>query len=316
MTRVSRWHPLGLAMALATSPVAAADGPDKPMPMIEVPAKHRLIEGIATDGETVWLSSVVDRDILVWRRGKRMRVMAMPPHTARPLGLAYDATRRWIWIATDCPRIAASDACTGGGLIAIDRRGRLKASLSPGGTPHFGDVSVADGIVQVSDSSTGAVYACRGACDILETIVPIGVGRSAQSSVRYDGGRLLLVADYGAGITRIDASGARTLIAREDGRPLRGVDGLVRAGAWFIAVQNSQSPGLVLAFRLAEDGAHLKDLQVLAAGADLPEPTQIAVRGSQILVVADAQWAAYDADKPVDRPLQHATRILALPVPR
>ncbi len=302
--------------ALAAAALPSADSPTKPTTLIEVPATHRLIEGIATDGETIWLSSVIDRQILVWKGGKLVKVFAMPTGTARPLGLAYDARRHWLWIATDCPRLAASDPCTGGGLIAIDRRNRIKARLLPEGEAHFGDVSVDAGVVHVSDSSNGAVYACRDACRALETVIPVGVGRSAQSSVRYAAGQRLLVADYGAGIGSIGVNGKRTPIVREDGRLVRGVDGLARAGAWFIAVQNSQSPGIVFAFRLAADGTHMTDLQTLVAGADVPEPTQIAVSGKRILVVADAQWAAYDAGKPGDRPAQHATRIIALPVPR
>ncbi len=306
-----------LAAALAISAPQADDAPPKSSIVLEVPATHRLIEGIATDGETIWLSSVVDRRILVWRGAKMVRVLKMPRGTARPLGLAFDASRDWIWIATDCPRIVASDPCSGSALIAIDRRGRLKANLRlAGADPHFGDVSVDQGTVHVSDSMNGAVYACRGDCRALDVVVPVGVGRSAQSTVRYDDGRRLLVADYSAGIASVDATGVRTPIVREDGRPLRGVDGLVGAGDWMIGIQNSQSPGVVLAFRLAADGQHMAALHVLAGGPDYPDPTQLAVSGNRLLIVADAQWAAYDAAKPDGRPAQHVTRILSVPIPK
>lgn len=306
-----------LVAALAISTSSVEDAPPKPVIVLEVPATHRLIEGIATDGKTIWLSSVVDRRILTWRGAKLVQILKMPHGTARPLGMAFDASRNWIWIATDCPRIVASDPCSGGALIAIDRRGKLKARLRPeGADPYFGDVSVDQGTVHVSDSMNGAVYACRGKCQSLEVLVPVGVGRSAQSTVRYDDGRRLLVADYGAGIASVDATGVRTPIVREDGRMLRGVDGLVRAGDWMIGVQNSQSPGVVLAFKLAADGQQMTALKVLAGGADYPDPTQIAVSGDRLLIVADAQWAAYDAGKSEGRPPQHVTRILSLPIPK
>jgi hypothetical protein len=303
-----------LAALLGVTAQAAID-PPKPAILLTVPASHRLIEGIATDGETIWLSSVVDRRILVWRRGKPLRSIAMPSGTARPIGLAYDATRQWIWIATDCPKIAAEGVCDKGALIAIDRSGKLKARLVPAnGDAHFGDVSVASNVVHVGDSSNGAVYRCRDACAALETVIPPGVNRSAQSSASYGDGRLL-VADYSVGIVSIDSAGTRTPILREDERPLRGVDGLVRAGDWFIGVQNSQSPGIVFAFRLAPDGKHMIDLHVLGGGSDFPEPTQIAVAGESIYVVADAQWAVYDPAGPAPRPAQRATPIRVLPVP-
>lgn len=307
----------GLATALAIGAAQVDDAPSKPSIVLEVPAAHRLIEGIATDGDTIWLSSVVDRQILAWRGAKLVRVMPMPRGTARPLGIAFDARRNWIWIATGCPRIVASDPCSGSELIAINRQGRLKARLRPAGTePQFGDVSVHDGTVQVSDSMNGAVYTCQGACRTLEVVVPVGVGRSAQSTVRYDDGRKLLVADYSAGIASVDATGIRTPIVREDGRPLRGIDGLARAGDWMIGIQNSQSPGVVLAFKVAADGQHMAALHVLAGGVDYPDPTQIVVSGDRILIVADAQWAAYDAAGSAGRPSQHPTRILSLSVPQ
>ena len=280
-----------------------------------MPATHRLIEGIASDGHRLWLSSVVDRQILEWRGHRLARVIALPGDVARPLGIAYDPRRRWLWIATDCPAIAAPGACTGGALVAIDLRGRVMRRLVPAGPAHFGDVSVGDDVVQVSDSATGAVYTCRDDCTALTVLVAPGIGKSAQSSVRYDGGRRLLVADYGAGLFSIDAAGARTPVVRADGRPLKGLDGLARAGDLFVAVQNSQSPGLVIGFKIAPDGAHLADLRLLAGGPVFVEPTQIVVVGKRVLVVADAQWAAHDPAAGAVRQPQRSTPIMAVPLP-
>lgn len=302
------WAVLLAALAAPAQPAATT--------ILTVPASHHLIEGIATDGETIWLSSVVDREILEWRPRHALRVRHMPPDTARPLGLAYDAKRRWLWVATDCPAIAAADLCTGGGLIALDRAGRLVAKLvPPGGVAHFGDVSVADGLVHVSDSSNGAVYRCRGACTVLETVIAPGVGRSAQGSATFGGEGDVLVADYSAGLASVDRTGKRTLLPRGDGRPLRGVDGMVPSGDGFVAIQNSQMPGVVFAFRLSADRQHVADLRGLGGNTVFPEPTQIAASGGRLYVVADAQWSAYDAGN-AQRPEQHATPIVMIPAPR
>ena len=104
-------------MILPAALLAAVAAPALPAAttVLTVPASHRLIEGIASDGETIWLSSVVDREILAWRPHRALRVRRMPPDTARPLGLAYDAKRHWLWVATDsrrssrptCARVAA-----------------------------------------------------------------------------------------------------------------------------------------------------------------------------------------------------------------
>lgn len=79
-------------MNLLAALLAALAAPAQPVAttVLTVPASHRLIEGIASDGETIWLSSVVDREILEWRPHHPLRVRHMPPDTARPLGLAYD----------------------------------------------------------------------------------------------------------------------------------------------------------------------------------------------------------------------------------
>jgi hypothetical protein len=259
---------------------------------------------------------VIDREILEWRPHHALRARHMPPDTARPLGMAYDAKRRWLWIATDCPEIVAADACTGGGLIALDRKGHLVARLAPvAGVAHFGDVSVTDGVVHVGDSSNGAVYRCRDTCTALETVIPPGIGRGAQGSAVFGGAGEVLVADYSAGLARMDQAGKRTLLPREDGRPLRGVDGLVRSGDWFIGVQNSQAPGVAFAFHVSADRQHITDLRVLGGDRVFPEPTQIVVAGGKLYVVADAQWTAYDKGQ-VQRPAQHATPVMMMPVPR
>jgi hypothetical protein len=302
------WAALLAAIAAPAQPAATT--------ILTVPASHRLIEGIASDGDTIWLSSVVDREILEWRPHHALRVRHMPPDTARPLGLAYDAKRRWLWIATDCPEIAAVDVCSGGGLIALDRAGRLVARLvPPTGAAHFGDVSVADGVVHVADSSNGAVYRCRGACTALETVIPPGIGRSAQGSAVFGGAGDVLVADYSAGLAMVDQAGKRTLLPRQDGRPLRGVDGLARSGDWFVGVQNSQAPGVVFAFHLSADRQHVTDLRGLGGDTVFPEPTQVAAMGGKLYVVADAQWSAYDRGN-AQRPAQHATPVIMMPAPR
>ena len=305
-------------MILAAALLAAAAAPASPKAstIFTVPASHRLIEGIASDGETVWLSSVVDREILEWRPHHALRARPMPPDTARPLGLAYDAKRRWLWIATDCPEIAAADNCAGGGLIALNRAGRLVARLvPPGAVAHFGDVSVADGVVHVADSSNGAVYRCRDACTALETVIAPGVGRSAQGSAAFGGAGEMLVADYSAGLATVDRAGNRTLLPREDGRPLRGVDGLARSGEVFVCVQNSQTPGEENTFRLSADRQHIANLGVLGGDMVFPEPTQIAVAAGKLYVVADAQLSAFGQGS-ATRPSQHATPIIEMPAPR
>jgi hypothetical protein len=40
----------------------------QPQTVLTVDPRHRLIEGVASDGKTIWLSSLIDRQILACRK--------------------------------------------------------------------------------------------------------------------------------------------------------------------------------------------------------------------------------------------------------
>jgi hypothetical protein len=121
---------------------AAAEQPP-PTLLFTVPAEHRLIEGIATDGRVIWLSRVLDRAILE-HEGDGFRTIPLPDTVPNPLGIAWDERRHWLWIASDCVDLPGVAKCDQGALVAIDRTGRLRARAT---VPAFhpGDVSRARG---------------------------------------------------------------------------------------------------------------------------------------------------------------------------
>lgn len=284
------------ALLLAFS--AAADAPGT---LFTVPAEHRLVEGIATDGDTIWVSSVLDRTILV-RRGSRTSRFAMPKGTLYPMGLAFDAGRGWLWIATDCPELPGVAKCENGALVAVDRRGRLKTKLTPARGFHPGDVSVGAGGVFVSDALNGAVYRLPPGEPSLATLIAPGVGRSAQGTALTPDGKRLIVADYGRGIASIDLqTGVRTLLPMPDGKPLRGIDGLTRVGDRYFTIYNGSSPASLIGFRVTEAAI---EAEVVHRGAPLTDPTQLAADGKRLLIVADAGWPA--ATKGGETPRQPA----------
>jgi DNA-binding beta-propeller fold protein YncE len=273
------------AGALLLALTAAAEAPEV---IVSVPEQHRLVEGIATDGKTIWLSSVLDRAILT-RLDRKAGNFVMPAGTLHPMGLAWDAKRGWLWVATDCPDLPGVAKCESGALVALDRKGRLKARFTPGTGFHPGDVSAgANGEVFVSDSLNGAVYRLND--KMLDPVIVPGVGRSAQGTALTTDGKKLVVADYGRGVAVVDlATKVRTLLPMADGKPLRGIDGLVRVGGDYYTVHNGSSPGSLIRFRI--DGATI-DVAVVQRGAPLIDPTQLASDGKRLLVVADAGWPA------------------------
>jgi hypothetical protein len=136
-----------------------------------------------------------------------------------------------------------------------------------------------------------------------------GVGKSGQGTALSQDGKKLLVADYSQGIGSVDlATFARTLLPRQDGKPLRGIDGLVRCGSTYYGIYNGTAPGLLVSISLT--GTGLKFDQPLGE-VTLPDPTQIAYDGKRLLIVADSGWATID--KPGFVRTQ-GTPVLAIPL--
>jgi DNA-binding beta-propeller fold protein YncE len=195
-------------------------------------------------------------------------------------------------VAADCPpKVAGIKECERGALIALDRSGRIRSRVAPSaGKFHPGDVSASPGVVMVSDSQNGAVY--RLAKDKLAVVVAPGVGKSGQGSAIAADGKRLVVADYSQGISSIDlATGSRSLLPRKDGKPLRGIDGLVRCGATHFGIYNGQAPGTLVSFTLNDRGLNYD--QPLGE-TTLPDPTHFAFDGKRLLIVADSGWAILD----------------------
>jgi hypothetical protein len=159
-----------------------------------------------------------------------------------------------------------------------------------------------------SDSQNGAVYQLAKSGYSLTPVVAPGVGKSAQGSALDGDGKRLVVADYSQGVAVVDlATGARSLPPKQDGKPLHGIDGLVRCGATYYGIYNGVTPGFLVSITLAADGLRYdKPFGDLA----LPDPTQIAFDGKQLLIVADSGWATID--KPDFVRTQGAT-IVAVP---
>jgi hypothetical protein len=260
----------------------------QPQVVVTVDPAHRLIEGVATDGHRIWLSSLIDRQILTCTA--RCDRLATLPAGLHPFAIAWDDKRKRLWVAADCPpNVPFIKACERGALLAFDRRGRLKTRIAPtAGAFHPGDVSAADGQVFVSDSQNGAVYRLNRSGYALSALVPPGVGKSAQGSVLDAANNRLIVADYSQGITSIDlGTGARTLLFRDNGRPLRGIDGLIPCGAGFLGIYNGQSPGEMIGFEI--EGGELR-LREPVPGFTMPDPTQLASDGDRVLIVPNSGW--------------------------
>ena len=289
--------------------IAAATAVAQPTLLFEVPAKHRLIEGVATDGRTVWVSSVLDGQILKCR--KTCAAFAILPKGLHPMGMAWDRTRRRLWIAADCPDLPGIKKCARGALIGLDSSGRLMARHVPVTAAfHPGDVSASAAGVFVSDSQNGSVYRLSDGKSELTYVVTTGVGKSAQGSATDPSGKTLIVADYSQGIMAVDLiTGARTILKQPNDRPVRGIDGLTRCGNVYYGIYNGGAlqPALV---RFTVNGERTT-LERPVEGAPLVDPTQLALDGEMIVMVGNAGWEAAGKGSPRTGP----TPILAYDPP-
>ena len=280
----------------------------QPQAVLTVEPGHALIEGVASDGRTIWLSSLIGRQILACT--KACTTLASMPAGLHPFAIAWDARAKRLWVAADCPPgVPFIAECDRGALLGLDSRGKIRTWVAPMSGPfHPGDVSAANGEVFVSDSQNGAVYRLAPNAKALLTLVAPGVGKSGQGTALSADGKRLIVADYSQGIAAIDlATGARTLLPRQDGKPLRGVDGLARCGDTWFGIYNGASPGRLLTVTMRPGGIEYGEL---IEGLELPDPTQLTFDGKRLLVVANAGWEG--AMK--GTPRTEGTPILAIPL--
>ena len=265
--------------------------------LINVPAQHQLIEGIAWDGRTgrLFAASVVGRALLVreaqgWRALDGLEAGSL-------FGLAIDSRRRLLWAASGVVEQTPSPATAFRGLIAVDLgtlRPVRRLAAPADGTPA--DIAVAaDGTVYASDPNSGAIYRARAADTALTVLVPPGLLRSPQGLVPAADGRRLYVSDYGYGLAEVDlADGSVSRLESDAGTMLDGIDGLYPWRGGLIAIQNGTSPVRILLLTLSADGRRVAAVRVLESGnPEWGEPTLGAVRPRDFLYVADAQWDRY-----------------------
>ena len=216
-------------------------------PFAEVPASHRLIEGIAWDEarQRLFVGSVIDRELLV-REGEAWRTVPTAGPVGGVLGMAVDAPRRLLWLASAGVEPMAEPEAAFSGIVAIDLDRLQEARRIPVPGAKLGDVAVAeDGTVFASDGQSGAIYRCVPGCTAAEILVAPGTLQSPQGMVVARGGRRLYVADYALGLYRVEIE-SRQVVPMVVRRPemLDGIDGLLlyAPDGALIGIQNGTRP--------------------------------------------------------------------------
>lgn len=284
-----------------------------------------IAEGITQDIRTnrIFVSSVVERKIVTIEDGKEHDFASVPDGMS-PLGIRINAAHDLIWAAASTlPQSGRGSGDMGNAaLLAFDiTSGALRAKYpAPVYAPKrsFSDLTFApDGTAYVSDAIEGSIFRLKPGDDALETVGTTKRFSSPQGMVVSADGRILLVADYTAGLQLMNiATGDVQSVAVPAGITTLGMDGLVQLpDGGFAATQNGFAPNRVVHFRLSKDWSRLVSFSVVARGGAAGDLSLLSVDGNNVLVIGESQWSSYgENDSSPTKPL-HPWRVLRVTMP-
>jgi len=263
-------------------------------------APRLLPEGLAYDAsrDSFFVSSVRQRLILRVDPSRQPHPFAdRSAGLWAALGLAVDAPRNRLWVATAAMAEMADALPADEGksaLVALDlATGRAVARYDlPPGPPHvLGDVIVApSGDVFTTDSTSPALYRLPANGRALEVMAAGEPFVSLQGLALSADGKRIFVADYAKGVFAFDLESRRLrLLDAPRTAGILGIDGLYRVGESLIAVQNGTAPPRLL--RLGVEAERITSVEVLDAGhPSAPDPTLGVVVGDRFFYIGNSQW--------------------------
>ncbi|HEX5076187.1 MAG TPA: hypothetical protein VFW03_23445 [Gemmatimonadaceae bacterium] len=306
------FRPLGTAAAFVA---AAARLEAETAPVVRssvrltVPDTMLHPEGIAFDSRhgRFFLGSVRQRRVVVVERDGRVHdfVPARSDGLAGVFGMAVDAVRRVLWVATTALARMEGFTPSDSGRVGVfgydlDTGRRLRSAWMPrdSSVAHtFGDVAVApNGDVYVSDSEAPWILRLANGSDSLVRFVTHPLFRSLQGMAITPDGATMYVADYSHGLLAVSlVSRAVTPLAAPQTMIALGVDGLYWHRGALVGVQNGVIPARVVRFCLDSSGRSVRRLDLLDRNpAIADEPTLGAVVGDSLFYVATSAWEKFD----------------------
>ena len=311
---LSRYADLGLIADIAADPLFAE--------VVVDPGFAPVAEQLGRNGASVGAPSAVLRDNqlhllegLAWNSGDdELLVSSIRDHTiyridegglvpwlhpAQPLGiygLAIDEGRDRLW--------AASVGSPESGVTEPADMGRtelLEIELSSGRVlvRHAPPAVARDGTVSVSDSTTGEVFLLRPGGRGLEPLIGPGAFGSPQGMAFSSDAGLLLIADYSAGLYRIDLRTREvTPVTMPEGLTLVSTDGMaLSADGSLWLVQNGVSPSRLMRLELTADWRAIVEATVEAANLEhMDQPSGLAMGTDKVLLIQQSQWGRFDRE--------------------
>jgi hypothetical protein len=263
-----------------------------------------ITESIAYDSRTrsFFVGSVRKRRVFrIAPNGAISELLGPAAGIDAPNGLAVDATRRRLWVAsTGSKRVEGFDAAHANppALVAFSiDSGALMQRIEGAAKQFFDSVAVLDGGDVVVSDSNGSVLVLRKGESALQVLVPPGTLRSPQAIAPLDA-RTFFVADYGSGIHRVDArTGKSQRLSVPPGVNVYGIDGLTYSGGSLLAIVNGYRPNRVQRLRLDAKRQAIVSAETLEMNTpQLDEPTNATVVGRTYYFVASSQGHRFDGE--------------------
>lgn len=268
-------------------------------------------EGVAFDAraERWFIGSVRQRRIIVVERDGTTHDFFPPAAdgVGGVFGMAVDAARRTLWVATTSLARMRGFVATDSGRVGVygydldsGRRRRSVWAPRDSSVHHtFGDVAVApNGDVYVSDSEAPWIFVLPLGGDSLVRFATHPLFRSLQGMAITPDGKTMYAADYSHGLLRIDlGSRSVTLLRTPRNVTTLGVDALYLHRGSLVGVQNGVTPARVVRFCLDADGRGVSRLEMVDRNPGVAdEPTLGTLVGDSLFYVATGQWEKFDDD--------------------
>ena len=293
-------------LLLAMTASGAVAGPCPCTTFFAGDAKPFIAEGLARDGDRVFVAGVAARPIVEIRNGQ-MREFVHLPDEYSPFGIAVAGKTLWVTAAV-IPQGAGREGPSA--LIAFDLRGKITGTypVLDEGRHALGDLTIApDGTVYVSDGLDGSIYVLRPGAHALTRLGARGLFKSPQGMTLSADGKSLLVVDYALGLTKLDLAAATfTALRTPDGVNAKGIDGLARLpDGSFLASQNGTKEPRILRLKLSGDWSELLSADVIPADDPaVADPSLAMADSSGAYVAGVSQWNSFGEAQAPTKPLQ------------
>lgn len=296
----------GTVAAARTALERALRATDGATQVLTIPDTTWFPEGLARDPVTgtLYVTSLRHRTIgWVTPEGTLRPLLAsVTPAPLAPYAVVVDSARRLLYAATGVApamlgRVPADS--TRAELLCItlaDGRITGRWPLADGLTTPGEMALLPNGDILVSDALRGALHRWRAATGTWATRRDPWL-RSPQGLAPSADGRVVYVADWSTGLLRWDlGSDSLTRVMEPAGTTLVGMDGLRRAGAVLVGVQNGLAPARVVRISLSPDGRRATAVTTLDRPLLDGDPTTGVVADGTFLYVATSQWPHWDDD--------------------